>query len=177
VNAMQKWIDENRNKAKYKDEEKLIAACASYFRRGRAVVAAFIRGEIDNPFGNNKVARGNGVASSNGHSHNKNKVGFSRTEFRSKCDPETRIRETIRATLARLDQDPEKRDDVWPEADFRTTLCALRGLPVREWQQIIDDAEFLKYQFVLNKKRYWALLHTMKEFVFKEMPLAQEVEL
>lgn len=183
MSTVSHWI-ETKGK-RFKDKDKMIAAGATRFHVSQEVFADFVAGKRASiyPVRRKKGGPGSGPRRSreSAASTATAAAGFSRADFGATNDPDTKVRVTIRNALARLDKDQSLdaggnpvRDSIWSDVDFRHKVCRLSS---HNWKQIVDEEEFLKFQFEMRGKRYWALPHTIKDYVFKELPLAQEVTL
>jgi hypothetical protein len=170
MSAEQDWAVKNRKR--FKNHKNFIATGAKRFGMSHRAFRNAVRTNKTGGFGSGTRRREAAVVAV---------AGFSRAGFGATLDPDTKIRVTIRNALARLETDTSfdgdgnpVRDSIWADADFRHKLCRLSA---HNWKQIVDEDEFLKFQFEMRGKRYWALPHTLKDYVFKELPLAQEVTL
>ena len=93
--------------------------------------------------------------SANKHGKKRKSNGLSRGEFQSQFDVDTKIREAIESALLLLTD-----DDIVKDADFRKECCGIGSASV--WRQIADEKPFRDYQFVCDRKVWWATKASVK---------------
>ncbi len=102
-----------------------------------------------------RLAAARGIVLKQGSLVMKKKDGLSRKEFMSQFDVATRVRESIRKAIKALGS-----DEIVKDSGFRTDHCGESN--VAAWRQVVDEVEFLQYQFSFEGKTWWATAATVK---------------